>query len=103
MAVYSPISVFKGEKEFVSQIGFNGFELGAEGPFSKKSKASYLINYRYSTLGLFKALGINFGSGNSVPNYQDLNFKINVPVGKKGNFTVWVRHNLHPVKPPFNH
>ncbi len=77
------------KKEFVAQIGFNGLELGAEGPFSKKSKASYLINYRYSTLGVFKALGINFGSGNTVPNYQDLNFKIFIPSGKKGTFTLF--------------
>ena len=34
------------KSEFVGQIGFNGFEFGAEGPFSKKSKASYLVNYR---------------------------------------------------------
>ena len=45
--------------EFLGQFGFNGFELGAEGPFSKKNHSSFLINYRYSTLGIFKALGIN--------------------------------------------
>ncbi|HCN05819.1 MAG TPA: TonB-dependent receptor, partial [Bacteroidetes bacterium] len=41
--------------EFVGQIGFNGFEFGAEGPTWEGS--SYLVNYRYSTLGIFKALG----------------------------------------------
>jgi len=75
--------------EFVGQIGFNGFEAGAEGPFSKNYKGSYLINYRYSTLSVFKALGINFGTGNATPNYQDLNVKINLPVGKKGRFTLF--------------
>ena len=34
--------------EFTGQIGFNGLELGAEGPFNKKSKASYIVYYRYS-------------------------------------------------------
>ena len=29
--------------EFLGQIGFNGLELGAEGPFSKQSKESYLV------------------------------------------------------------
>ncbi len=71
------------KNEFVAQIGFNGFELGAEGPFSKTSKGSYLINYRYSTLGLFDAIGISFGTGGAIPLYQDLNFKAVFPT--KGN------------------
>ncbi|MCF2446628.1 TonB-dependent receptor [Dyadobacter sp. CY345] len=75
--------------EFLGQVGFNGFEVGAEGPLSKNSKASYLVNYRYSTLGLFKALGIEFGTGSAVPNYQDLNFKVSVPTGKKGKLSVF--------------
>lgn len=75
--------------EFLGQIGFNGFEAGAEGPLSKNSKASYLVNYRYSTLGLFKALGIEFGTGSAIPNYQDLNFKVSVPTGKKGKLSVF--------------
>ena len=29
------------KKEFTAQIGFNGFELGAEGPFSKKEFSEY--------------------------------------------------------------
>lgn len=60
--------------EFIGQIGFNGAELLAEGPFSKKSGASYLVSYRYSTLDLFKYLGIKFGTL-SVPKYQDVSFK----------------------------
>jgi hypothetical protein len=75
--------------EFLGQVGFNGFEVGAEGPFSKNSKASYLLNYRYSTLGLFKALGINFGTGSAVPDYSDLNFKVAVPTGTKGKLTLF--------------
>jgi hypothetical protein len=75
--------------EFLGQIGFNGFEIGAEGPLSKNSKASYLINYRYSTLGLFKTLGIDFGTGGATPLYQDLNFKITIPTKGNGKFTVF--------------
>ncbi|MDX2429290.1 MAG: carboxypeptidase regulatory-like domain-containing protein, partial [Bacteroides sp.] len=37
------------DREYTAQVGFNGFEFGAEGPFSKKSNASYLISYRYSS------------------------------------------------------
>ncbi len=68
--------------EGTGMFGFNGLELGAEGPFSKKSKASYMANYRYSTLGIFDAIGISFGVA-AVPQYQDLTFNIDIPLGQK--------------------
>jgi hypothetical protein len=74
--------------EFLGQIGFNGFELGAEGPLNKKKNASFLIDYRYSTLSVFKALGIDFGTGDAVPQYQDLTFKMDFD-SKAGKFSVW--------------
>jgi hypothetical protein len=74
------------KREYLGQIGFNGFEFGAEGPFSKKSRASYLINYRYSTLGVFKAMGVDFGTGAAVPDYQDISFKVDIPTNKAGRF-----------------
>lgn len=76
------------KSEFVGQIGFNGFEVGAEGPFSKNGKGSYIANYRYSTLGIFNALGIEFGTGSNVPLYQDLNFKISLP-SKNGKWSIF--------------
>lgn len=75
--------------EFVGQIGFNGFELGAEGPFSEKSNASFMIDYRYSTLALMDAIGIDFGTGSSVPQYQDVTFKINLPTKVAGRFVLY--------------
>lgn len=75
--------------EFLGQVGFNGFELGAEGPFSKKQNSSFLINYRYSTLSVFKALNINFGTGAAVPQYQDLTFKTDFNTSKAGKWSVW--------------
>jgi len=76
-------------REYVGQVGFNGFEFGAEGPFKKGKRSSYLINYRYSTLGVFDKLGINLGLGDAVPEYQDVNFKLNIPTEKSGTFAVW--------------
>lgn len=73
--------------EFLGQVGFNGFELGAEGPFSKRKKASFLANYRYSTLEVFDMLGINFGTS-GIPKYQDLNIKVNFPL-KKGKISAF--------------
>lgn len=74
-------------REYVFQVGFNGFELGAEGPFSKKHHASYLINYRYSTLDLMDKIGFGIAGG-AVPQYQDLSFKINIPTKKAGRFSL---------------
>lgn len=72
------------KREYVAQLGFNGFEFGAEGPFSAKSKASYLINYRYSMLGLVdKLLWVE-----ALPHYQDLMFKVSIP-GKNSNTSVF--------------
>ncbi len=66
--------------EHVFQVGFNGFELGTEGPFSKNSRASYLVNFRYSTLEVINKLGFDSGTGSSTPQYKDVSFKINMPL-----------------------
>lgn len=75
--------------EFLGQIGFNGLELGAEGPLGKPGGASYLLNYRYSTLEFFDLLGVEFGTGTAVPKYQDLSFKVNIPRTALGNFSIF--------------
>lgn len=72
------------KREYVAQLGFGGFELGAEGPFIKGKNSSYLINYRYSMLGLVANLLWVEG----LPYYQDLSFKFNFPT-KKGRFTLF--------------
>jgi hypothetical protein len=69
--------------EFLGQIGFNGAELGAEGPISRKNNSSFLVNYRYSALGLMNNLGLNPGTGSGIPYYQDLNLKVKLPIGAK--------------------
>lgn len=76
------------KKEFTGQVGINGFELGAEGPFKKEYNGSYLVNYRYSTLDAFTALGINFGVSGQ-PRYQDVSWKVNLPTSKLGTFNFW--------------
>lgn len=75
--------------EFMGQMGFNGFEFGAEGPISKKRGSSFLVNYRYSTLELFSKIGVEFGTGVAIPHYQDLSFRFNFPTEKCGDFTFW--------------
>jgi hypothetical protein len=76
------------EHEFMGQVGFNGFELGAEGPISRKTKASYLVNVRYSTLEVFSLMGMDFGTGAAIPQYKDVSFKLNFPT-KNGRITLF--------------
>ncbi len=77
------------QSEFIGQIGFNGFELGAEGPINKEKGSSYIANYRYSVLGLMNDMGLNPGTGTGVPNYQDLSFRLNFPETKIGHIAVF--------------
>jgi hypothetical protein len=78
--------------EFTGQIGFNGFELGAEGPLAKAKNGinpSFLINYRYSTLDLFNKMGFSMGTGTAIPEYQDLSFMVDIPGTKRGRFKIF--------------
>lgn len=86
--------------EFLTQFGLNGLEAGIEGPIrlankkktdsisSSGNNASFLVNYRYSTLKLFQLAGISFGVS-GLPQYQDLTFKLNIPTAKAGVFSIW--------------
>lgn len=79
----------KEKYEFVGQVGFNGFEVGAEGPVSRKNQSSFVINYRYSTLSVFNELGLKFGTGDAIPIYQDINYKFVTNIGKKGKLNLF--------------
>jgi hypothetical protein len=72
--------------EFLAQVGVNGFEAGAEGPFSKKKNSSYLFDYRYSTVAVLDKIGISIVD--ETPVFQDLSFKLNFPF-KKGVFDIF--------------
>ncbi len=73
--------------EFLGQAGFNGFEFGVEGPLNAVTKSSFLVNYRYSLVPVIQAVGLNVGTGASVPYFQDINFKVNIPTKKMGTFS----------------
>jgi hypothetical protein len=74
--------------EFTGQFGFLGTELVAEGPLSKKSRASFLVMGRYSTLSLFQKLGIQIGT-DAIPVYGDGAFKFNFPLKSGGHLSLW--------------
>ena len=64
------------QHEFTGQFGFLGTEVLAEGPLNKNGSASYLAMGRYSTLSLFKTIGVQIGT-DAVPIYGDGAFKLN--------------------------
>jgi hypothetical protein len=80
-------------REFWGQIGWNGFELGAEGYLKKDYQASYLAAYRYSMFDLLGRLGLL----DYRPHYQDLTCKLDVPTKKAGRFSLvglWGKSNI---------
>jgi hypothetical protein len=76
--------------EFAFQTGMIGAELASEGPFSQKSRASYLLNARYTNFGYLADLGIiDLGSTNIAPETKDITLNINLPSGKAGTFSIF--------------
>lgn len=76
------------KREYALQAGFLGLDLAAEGPIGEKGGASYLANYRYSTLSILGKLGVfEIDDGESV--FQDAAFKVHVPTEGGGYWSVW--------------
>ncbi len=67
------------------QVGFNGFELGTEGPIGKN--ASFIASYRYSFLDLLEKMGVDFGFS-GIPKYQDFMLKFNWDINEKHRLTL---------------
>ena len=72
------------EKTF--QVSLMGTEIMLEGPIHRASNTTYIAQYRYSTLQILKKLGADL---ESVPEFQDLSFKIYHPTKKAGVFTLF--------------
>lgn len=77
------------KRETTIQAGvITGLELTTEGPFSKKSDASYLVGYRYSLAGIAQAVGVDIGT-TATPTYQDLSLKLNSGNTRLGRFSLF--------------
>jgi CarboxypepD_reg-like domain len=91
-------------REHRIQAGMLGLEVATEGPFSiKKKNSSYVINYRYSTLGILNGLGVRVVGPNVDNVFQDLSFNLNFPMGKKHKLSFFglggiSREQRHAVK-----
>jgi len=76
------------QREYLVAGGALGLEVMAEGPFSKRSKASFLANYRYSTTDILtKWVNVDIGFSGK-PIYQDGAFKLHFPL-KKGSIALF--------------
>ena len=63
------------ERQHRVKIGLLGLDFATEGPI-QKSKSSYLVNYRYSTLGLLNRYGFELIGERVSNNFQDLSFNL---------------------------
>jgi len=72
--------------EHSAEFGLIGIDFASEGPLNKNKNSSYLVNYRYSTLGLLSSLLPEDAQGT---NYQDLAFKLNFYTKEAGSFSLW--------------
>lgn len=72
--------------EHAVALGTMGIDVASQGPFKKGAAASYIFNYRYSTLSLMSGF---LPEGAEAMKYQDLSFKINLPTGQAGTFSLW--------------
>jgi hypothetical protein len=73
-------------REHTIQAGLIGVDFATEGPFKKGKDASYLFNYRYSTLGLIAPF---LPDDAGIPKYQDLSYKLKFPTQNAGTFSLW--------------
>lgn len=75
------------QREYTASISTLGLDMTLEGPFKEGQRASYIANYRYSALDILDKAGVvDFGG---VPRYQDVSFKIQLPVNAKHNFAIF--------------
>ncbi len=83
------------KREYAIQLGSYGIDFAAEGPFVKGKRASYLINYRYSTYGILQNL---LPQVTGLPDFSDLSFKFNFPTKKAGIFSLWSINGMGKVQ-----
>ena len=73
--------------EYTAQAGLIGLELAAEGPLSGSGNSSFLANYRYSTVGLLGALGVDVGDEEIA--FQDFAFHLDFSNERGGRISIF--------------
>ena len=78
----------KKEYEHSARLSILGLDVTSEGPINRVSGSSYIFSYRYGLTKLANDMGVSILEGDQA-DYQDLYFKLNYPVGKRGTISVW--------------
>lgn len=74
------------KRQYAFEVGILGVGAMAQGPFKTGTDATYIVNYRNSTMALLAPL---LPDDSGVLKYQDLSFKTNLPTKTNGTFTLW--------------
>ena len=79
----------KEKNQYTFKAGLIGIDFSAEGPMQKNG-SSFLLNYRYSTLGILDKLGFNLAGEREVNTFQDISFNLDFPSrNKRSVFNIW--------------
>jgi len=74
------------KREYTFKAGLIGIDFATQGPFVQGKEASYLMNYRYSTMALVSPI---LPDDTGILKYQDFAFKTNFPTKRAGTFSLW--------------
>jgi len=79
----------RDENEYSFRAGILGLDATIEGPI-KKGKSSYLVNYRYSTLGILNEMGVHLVNAETDNTFTDLSFHLYLPSSDNKNIVqIW--------------
>ncbi len=76
------------QRQYRFRTSLLGIDAATEGPF-KQGRGSYLVNYRYSTLGILNDLGFRLVGERIDNNFQDLSFNLNFQLPNDRTFISW--------------
>lgn len=72
------------------RAGLLGLDYSSEGPINRNTGSSYLVNYRYSTLGVLNKMGLHLVGPRVDNTFQDVSFNFSFPSKDKKNLlTIW--------------
>jgi hypothetical protein len=73
--------------EAMAGVGLMGTDFTVEGPITNGYAGSYLLNYRFSNIGLIQKLGLVGDIDGVTTTFQDANVKVVLPTQKMGTFS----------------
>lgn len=69
-------------REWTLQAGLTGLDISTEGPIGRSERAFHLVNYRYSTVGLLSAMGVDLGD--EAITFHDISLHVGTRIGVRG-------------------